>query len=80
MHLNLPKRNESSFAYTWSYCKWSFLGVFGPELVLYTAWRQYLSAKALQDLSELPYKWSHKVSHAVTGPVFMLLMNYTRSE
>ncbi|ORY58714.1 uncharacterized protein BCR38DRAFT_352335 [Pseudomassariella vexata] len=47
VHLNLPKCNEKDLKYTWRYFKWSMLGVFGPELVVWTAWRQYISARAL---------------------------------
>lgn len=47
VHLNLPKYEESDIEYMWRYFKWSIMGVFGPELVIWTAWRQYISARAL---------------------------------
>lgn len=47
VHLNLPKPTESSLEHTWRYLKWSLLGIFGPEFVIWTAWRQHISARAL---------------------------------
>ena len=47
VHLNLPKHDESDFEYSWRYFKWSLLGIFGPELVIWAAWRQFISARAL---------------------------------
>lgn len=46
-HLDLPKRNESQNGYTLRYLKWSIVGLFGPELLIWVAWRQYLSARVL---------------------------------
>ena len=48
MHLNLPMHHESSARYVWRYFKWALIGVLGPELVVWTAWRQYVSAHALR--------------------------------
>lgn len=47
MHLNVPKKHISTLSSFILYCRWSLLGVFGPELIIWTAWRQFLSAKAL---------------------------------
>ncbi|KAI0553248.1 hypothetical protein F4679DRAFT_532525 [Xylaria curta] len=47
VHLNLPEYNESELHYLYRYLKWSILGVFGPELVIWAAWRQFISARAL---------------------------------
>ncbi|TRX89054.1 hypothetical protein FHL15_010073 [Xylaria flabelliformis] len=47
VHLNLPEYNESEVHYLYRYLKWSMLGVFGPELVIWAAWRQFISARAL---------------------------------
>ncbi|KAK5988416.1 hypothetical protein PT974_12570 [Cladobotryum mycophilum] len=47
VHLNLPKHDESQMGHTYQYFKWSILGIFGPELVIWAAWRQYISARAL---------------------------------
>lgn len=49
MHLNLPMYHESGARYVWRYCKWALIGVLGPELVVWTAWRQYISAHALRN-------------------------------
>ncbi|KAI0009649.1 hypothetical protein F4779DRAFT_581446 [Xylariaceae sp. FL0662B] len=50
VHLNLPKYDESESKYAYRYFKWSILGLFGPELVIWAAWRQYISARALTRL------------------------------
>lgn len=47
VHLNLPSIDESPSEYSYRYLKWSILGIFGPELVIWAAWRQYLSARCL---------------------------------
>lgn len=47
VHLDLPRQNESDTQYTLRYLKWSLLGLFGPELLIWVAWRQYISARVL---------------------------------
>lgn len=48
MHLNIPPHHES-VARTWMKdLQWGLMGCFGPELVVFAAWRQYNSANALQ--------------------------------
>lgn len=57
IHLNLPSRNEGRFQYMWRHFKWSLIGIFGPELVVWTAWRQFISAKTLQVYSQTHGRW-----------------------
>ncbi|KAK3684044.1 hypothetical protein B0T22DRAFT_431849 [Podospora appendiculata] len=47
VHLDLPEPDEGTVRYTWRYLKWSLLAVFGPELVVWAAWRQHISARTL---------------------------------
>lgn len=47
IHLDLPKPGESSTQYTVRYFKWSIVGLFAPEILIWVAWRQYLSARVL---------------------------------
>ncbi|PTB64813.1 hypothetical protein BBK36DRAFT_141418 [Trichoderma citrinoviride] len=47
IHLDLPPYGESDIEYAYRYLKWSVLGVFGPELVIWAAWRQFISARTL---------------------------------
>ncbi|KAL9086252.1 MAG: hypothetical protein Q9159_004258 [Coniocarpon cinnabarinum] len=49
MHLNVPEKNMSRSSYVKKYCTWGLIGIFGPELAIWAAWRQFLSAKALRD-------------------------------
>lgn len=49
VHLNLPPKGERSYWTLLRGLKWCVIGLFGPELVLYTAWRQFASAKQLCD-------------------------------
>ena len=49
IHLNVPPPNQTRlkvWARTW---QWVIIGIFGPELVVFAAWRQYISAHELQD-------------------------------
>lgn len=45
MHLNIPQKHESTLQYWLRNAKWIFLGILIPELVVLSAWRQWLSAK-----------------------------------
>jgi hypothetical protein len=47
VHLDLPRHDERPFQYAGRYLKWSMLGLFGPELVIWAAWRQHISARIL---------------------------------
>ncbi|KAL7945347.1 hypothetical protein V8C42DRAFT_322874 [Trichoderma barbatum] len=47
IHLDLPPYGETDVEYTYRYLKWSVLGIFGPELVIWAAWRQFISARTL---------------------------------
>jgi hypothetical protein len=47
MHINIPPYGESSIQYWIRNGKWALVGFLGPELVVFAAWRQYNSAKAL---------------------------------
>jgi hypothetical protein len=48
LHPNLPMQLESNIKRQWRYFKWGLLGILGPELIVWTAWRQHVSARALQ--------------------------------
>ena len=52
MHLNVPPKTRSTF---WRWIvnfEWTALGIFGPELIAWIAWRQYSSAKVLSQFSK----------------------------
>lgn len=63
VHLDLPKYNEGSTQYTLRYLKWSLMGIFGPELLIWVAWRQYISAreltKSVKEVSSLQMRRRH---------------------
>jgi hypothetical protein len=48
MHLNIPPHDESLVQSYMRNLKWGLIGVFGPELVVFAAWRQYNSAEELK--------------------------------
>lgn len=50
MHLDIPRRQYPQIKLLLQYVKWSLLGVFGPELVVYVAWRQLNSARTLRGI------------------------------
>lgn len=52
MHLNVPPHRESTFQFWLRNIKWGLLGIFGPELVIFIAWKQYLSAKSIVKRSQ----------------------------
>ena len=47
MHLNIPPKGETQFQYWARSIKWVILGVLIPELVVLSAWRQWLSARKM---------------------------------
>lgn len=48
MHLNIPHYRESTWQFWLRHVKWGLVGVFAPELVVFAAWRQYISANAVR--------------------------------
>ena len=47
LHLNLPSPGSSTSAVYMKKTWWVFLGILAPELVVYTAWGQWNSARKL---------------------------------
>ena len=47
LHLNLPLKSETRFQAFLRYFKWILLGTFIPELVVLSAWKQWLSARRM---------------------------------
>lgn len=47
VHLNVPRKGESYIRILLRELKWCIIGLFAPELILYTAWRQLASAREL---------------------------------
>ena len=47
VHLNIPPPKESNLQSWLRTTKWVLLGILGPELVIFTAWRQNMSARTL---------------------------------
>jgi hypothetical protein len=60
LHLNVPQYNASRIACLLCNVRWIITGVYAPELVVFTAWRQWASARLLGKLviklSEEPKK------------------------
>ena len=46
LHLNVPKHGKASRQW-WRTLKWLFVGLFAPELVAWTAFRQHRAARKL---------------------------------
>jgi hypothetical protein len=54
LHLNIPIYNETGTARLWRKLRWTILALFSPEFVVYTAWMQWVSAKALaQEVNDI---------------------------
>ncbi|KAL8646747.1 MAG: hypothetical protein Q9210_005952 [Variospora velana] len=47
LHLNVPRPDDTIWYRFWVNTRWIFTGVYAPELVVFTAWRQWSSAKIL---------------------------------
>ena len=47
MHLNIPPHDEQPAQIWIRNMRWGLVGVVAPELIVFAAWRQYNSAKAL---------------------------------
>ena len=50
LHLNVPSNSQTTLASLMTQCRWIVTGVYAPELVVFTAWRQWSSAKLLSQL------------------------------
>ncbi|UNI21782.1 hypothetical protein JDV02_007738 [Purpureocillium takamizusanense] len=48
LHLNVPARRRSIIQVFWLNIRWIFAGIYAPELVVFVAWRQWCSARMLQ--------------------------------
>ncbi|GJN66913.1 hypothetical protein PLICBS_000935 [Purpureocillium lilacinum] len=48
LHLNVPARHRSVIQVLWLNVRWIFAGIYAPELVVFVAWRQWCSARLLQ--------------------------------
>lgn len=48
VHLNVPPKGESNGWTLLREFRWCIIGLFAPELILYTAWRQLASARQLR--------------------------------
>jgi hypothetical protein len=47
IHPNVPKQGSTYSDFLWTRTKWVMVGILAPELVVYTAWRQWTSARHL---------------------------------
>ncbi|MCJ1324309.1 hypothetical protein MMC10_000971 [Thelotrema lepadinum] len=59
IHLNVPGINESRAVRFFRTARWVVLGIFAPELVVWTAWRQWASARGVARLVNRQQATSH---------------------
>lgn len=52
LHLNIPKQGQNPLQSFFVYIRWIIVGVYAPELVVFTAWRQWSSARILNTIVE----------------------------
>lgn len=52
VHLNVPQKADRSYWTLYKELQWCVLGLFAPELIIYTAWRRLASARQLRDQVE----------------------------
>ena len=49
LHLNVPQQKRSTIRTIWINVRWVFAGIYSPEMVVFAAWRQWCSARLLND-------------------------------
>lgn len=56
LHLNVPAQGQTTWQCIYSNIRWIIAGIYAPELVVFTAWRQWSSSKILSKsvISRLP--------------------------
>ena len=47
LHLNVPQSGQTKLQCLWTNIRWIVTGIYAPELVVFTAWRQWSSARIL---------------------------------
>ena len=52
LHLNVPKRGDTAWGKFVTNLVWITIGIYAPELVVFTAWRQWSSSKLLSKVVE----------------------------
>ena len=68
LHLNVPSPGQTLIQSWTQSVKWMLTGLFAPELVVYAAWRQYVSARTLQKrIDGLGSNANKETAHTVTG-------------
>ena len=55
LHLNVPHQRSGNFDTCLRNFRWVLAGIYAPELVVFTAWRQWASAKLLGNLVQTLY-------------------------
>ena len=56
IHLNVPPLHETKLHFLWRKVKWVALALFAPEIVLYTAFKQFAEARVLvKELNQLRF-------------------------
>ncbi len=50
LHLNVPRKGQSKAQSLFLNVRWIITGIYAPELVVFTAWRQWSSARLLQSI------------------------------
>jgi hypothetical protein len=77
MHLNIPPKDETRSQYWLRSLKWVALGILIPELVVLSAWRQWLSARQMvKELEVILRSRQKKVnqSAATSGLLYIATM------
>ncbi|KAI0834949.1 hypothetical protein F5Y06DRAFT_277609 [Hypoxylon sp. FL0890] len=68
LHLNVPRRDQTRLQEFCLNVRWIFTGIYAPELVVFTAWRQWCSARLLQQLIEQSFRDSESTSQPAKCP------------
>ena len=71
IHPNVPSQGSTPFEFLWTRTKWVLAGIIAPEFVVYTAWRQWSSARQLNKQLNQSRKERAVSLESVPGPSFL---------
>lgn len=71
IHPNVPKQGSTYSEFLWTRIKWISVGIIAPELVVYTAWRQWTSARHLNKQLTKSKKERAVILASMPGPSFL---------
>ncbi|KAI0902288.1 hypothetical protein F4806DRAFT_446459 [Annulohypoxylon nitens] len=76
LHLNVPRQHQTRLQGLWLNVRWIITGIYAPELVVFTAWRQWCSARLLQQLVERSVKDHSIIPQSIKCPPWTMAHSF----